>query len=139
MFTELSEITSNRVNSLEKDIRTASDLATHLPNLLNNTIETFSALQKTLSIKFIICLQIQLMKQMHIRLIISDKADQVIRTTEGIVNSSAIQLATDIRALHVFETCDVVRGLRFAFPSGTHRIGCSQGNYSLMNCSITLP
>ena len=46
---------------------------------------------------------------------IGSLADQVIRTTEGIVNSSAIQLATDIRAIHVFESCDVVSGLGFPF------------------------
>ena len=35
----------------------------------------------------------------------------------------------------MFESCDVVRSLRFPFPSGTYRIGPSQDNYSLMNCS----
>ena len=45
MVMELSENTSNRVNSLEGDITAASNLATDLPRLLNYTVETFSALK----------------------------------------------------------------------------------------------
>ena len=137
MLTELSGSTSNRVNSLEGDITAASDLATDLPRLLNGTVEKFSALQDQLTIK-IGDLSANIANQtMSIGSITSSEADRVIRATEGIVNSSAIQLATDIRALYVFESCDVVRGLRFTFPSGTYRIGPSQDNYSLMNCSTS--
>ena len=133
MLMELSESTSNRVNSLEGDITAASDLATDLSRLLNSTVEKNSALQDQLTIK-IDDLSANVTNEAKI---ISDKADQVIRTTEGVVNSSAIQLATDIRAIYAFESCDIVRGLRFAFPFGTYRIGPSQDNYSLMDCSTS--
>ena len=133
-LSELSESTSGRVNSLEGDIAAASNLATTLPRLLNNTNEKVSALQDQLTIK-IGDLSANIANQtMSIGSITSSEADGVIRTTEGIVNSSAIQLATDIRAIYVFESCDIVSGLRFPFPSGTYRIGPSQGNYSLMDC-----
>ena len=133
MLMELNESTSNRVNSLEGDITAASNLATDLPRLLNSTVEKNSALQEQLTIK-IDDLSANVTNEAKI---ISDKADQVSRTTEGAVNSSAIQLATDIRALYVFESCDIVSGLTFPFPSGTYRIGSSQDNYSLMNCSTS--
>ena len=133
MLKELSENTFNRVNSLEGDIIYHSELTIDLPRILNNTIEQFSALQNQLSIK-INDLSANVTNEEKI---ISDRADQVIRMTEGIVNSSAIELATDIRALYVFESCDIVRGLRFPFPSGTYRIGPSQGNYSLKGCSTS--
>ena len=133
MLMDLSENTSNRVNSLEGDIIYPSELTIDLPRMLNNTIEKFSAFQNQLSIK-INDLSANATNEAKI---ISDRADQAIRTTEGFVNSSAIQLATDIRALYVFESCDIIRGLRFPFPSGTYRIGPSQDNYSLMNCSTS--
>ena len=122
MLMELSENTSNRVNSLERDITAASDLATDLPRLLNNTVEECSALQNQLTIKINDLSANVANETMNIGSVSSGEADRVIRTTEGIVNSYAIQLATDIRALHVFESCDVVRGLRFSFPSGKYRI-----------------
>ena len=133
MLMELSENTSNRVNSLEGDIIYPSELTIDLPRILNNTIEQFSAFQNQLSIK-INDLSANATNEAKI---LSDRADQVIRTTEGIVNSSAIELATDIRAIYAFESCDIVTGLRFPFPSGTYRIGPSQDNYSLMNCSTS--
>ena len=129
MLMELSESTSNRVNSLEGDITAASDLATDLSRLLNSTVEKNSALQDQLTIK-IDDLSANVINE-------AKKADQVIRTTEGMVNSSAIELATDIRAIYVFESCDIVSGLRFPFPSGTYRIGPSQEIYSLMSCSTS--
>ena len=136
MLMELSENTSNRVNSLEGDITAASDLATDLPKLLNGTVEKCSALQNQLTIK-INDLSANVANETMSIGSISSGVDRVIRTTEGIVNSSAIQLATDIRAIYVFESCDIVRGLRFPFPSGTYRIGPSQDNYSLMDCSTS--
>ena len=51
MVMELSESTSNRVNSLEGDITAASNLVTDLPRLLNNIVEKLSALQNQLTIK----------------------------------------------------------------------------------------
>ena len=123
MLMQLSETTSGRVNSLEGDVAAASNLATTLPELLNNTNEKITSLQNQLTIKID-----------DLSANVTNETDQAIRTTEGFVNSSAIQLATDIRALYVFESCDIVRGLRFPFRSGTYRIGPSQDNYSLMNC-----
>ena len=137
MLMQLSETTSGRVNSLEGDVAAASNLATTLPGLLNNTNEKITSLQNQLTVKIDILSANVTTEIMNISSIISDETNQVIRTTEGIVNSSAIQLATDIRALHVFESCDVVRSLRFPFPSGTYRIGPTQGKYSLMNCSTS--
>ena len=132
---QLSESTSGRVNIAWKE--TASNLATTLPGLLNNTNEKVWSLLNQLTIKIDDLSASVTNEMMSIVSITSGEADQVIRTTEGIVNSSAIQLATDIRTLHVFESCDVVRGLRFAFPSATYRIGLSQDNYSLMDCSTS--
>ena len=123
MLMHLSESTSGRVNSLEGDVAAASNLATILPGLLNNTNEKITSLQNQLTLKID-----------DLSVNVTNETDQAIRTTEGFVNSSAIQLATDIRALYVFESCDIIRGLRFPFPSGTYRIGPSQDNYSLMNC-----
>ena len=137
MVMELSENTSNGLNSLEGDITAASDLATDLPRLLNNTVEKCSALQNQLTIKINDLSANVANETMNIGSVSSGEADQAIRTTEGFVNSSAIQLATDIRAIYVFESCDIVSGLRFPFPSGTYRIGPFQDNYSLMNCSTS--
>ena len=137
MWMELSESTSNRPNSLEGDITVASNLATDLPWLLNSTVKKNSALQNQLTIKIDVLSANVTTETLSISSILSDKADQVSRTTEGAVNSSAIRLATDIRALYVFESCDIISCLRFPFPSGTYRIGPSQDNYSLMNCSTS--
>ena len=136
-LSELSESTSGRVNSLEGDVAAASSLATTLPGLLNNTHEKITTLQNQLTIKIDVLSANVTTETLSISSILSGEADQAIRTTEGFVNSSAIQLATDIRALHVFESCDIVSGLRFPFPTGTYRIGPSQDNYSLMNCSTS--
>ena len=87
MVMELSESTSNRVNSLEGDIRAASNLATDLPRLLNNTVEKFSALQNQLTIKINDLSANVANETMSIGSITSSEADRAIRTTEGIVNS----------------------------------------------------
>ena len=133
-FSELTESTSRRVNSLEGDVTAASALAA---NHFNNTEESFFSLQSYLNMKISELSTNVNNKTMNIALVISDKSDQVIRTTEGFVNSSAILLATDIRSLYVFESCDIVSGLGFPFPSGTYRIGLSQDNFSLRNCSTS--
>ena len=137
MLMQLTDTTSGRVNSLEGDVATAFILATTLPGLLNNTHEKITTLQNQLTIKIDVLSANVTTETLSISSILSGEADQAIRTTEGFVNSSAIQLATDIRALHVFESCDIVSGLRFPFPTGTYRIGPSQDNYSLMNCSTS--
>ena len=137
MLMQLSESTSGRVNSLEGDVAAASNLATTLPGLLNNTNEKITSLQNQLTLKIYDLSVNVTYEAMNIVSIISGEADRVIRTTEGIVNSSAIQLATDIRAIYVFASCDIVSSLRFPFPSGTYRIGLSQENYSLMNCDTS--
>ena len=136
-LSELSESTSGRVNSLEGDVATAVILATTLPGLLNNTHEKITTLQNQLTIKIDVLSANVTTETLSISSILSGEADQAIRTTEGFVNSSAILLATDIRSLYVFESCDIVSGLRFPFSSGTYRIGPSQDNYSLMNCSTS--
>ena len=137
MLMQLSENTSGRVNSLEGDVAAASNIAITLPRLLNSTNEKITFLQNQLTLK-IDDLSVNVTNEtINTISIISDEAYQVIRTTEGMVISSAIQLATDIRAIYVFESCDIVSGLTFPFPSGTYRIGPSQDNYSLMNCSTS--
>ena len=95
MLIQLSESTSGRVNSLKGDVAAASNLATTLPELLNNTNEKITSLQNQLTIKIELSANIT-NETLSISSILSGEADQAIRTTEGFVNSSAIQLATDI-------------------------------------------
>jgi len=136
-LTELRESTSKRVNSLGSDLTSASDLAKKIPALLNNTYEKISTQTNQLNIRIDELSANVTSTTMTTLLEISDEAGQIIRTTEQIVNSSAIQLATDIRSLHVFKSCEIVSVLKLSFPSGTYRIGSSLVNSSLMNCGTT--
>ena len=133
---ELRESSSNRVGSLERDVTAVSNLATDINMILNNTNKNIITLRKNLNER-IVDVSVVNNKIMIIDSNMSDVVDEVVRMTEDITNSSAIQLATDIQSFYVFESCDIVASFQFPFPSGTYRIGPTQDHYSLMNCSTS--
>jgi len=134
-LTTLRDTTFNRLNGVDADLTFATNLSNRLPILLNNTNEKISTQGNNLNIRINELFANVTNTTINIISMVSDKADEANRTTQQIVNSSAIQLATDIRSLHVFSSCEIVTALRLPFPSGIYRIGFSQNNSSLLNCT----
>ena len=62
------------------------------------------------------------------------KLESVDNNCEVVMNYTASMLASDIKTLHVFKSCDMIEALTLPFPSGRYKIG-SLTNYSMTSCS----
>ena len=134
---EISRDTSAWKNEIQEGLEHNLKALEDYYNLLNVSTARLLLVRDYLNSKISTTfLNLSLIRQRQEQLV--DRADVVNQNCGMLVNSTARRLANDIRAQHVFSSCDSTKSLELPFPSGTYKIGTSVSNFSLTDCSTNM-
>ena len=133
-FLKLSQDTASRVHVMDEAILYNLQVLNNLSLLLNESrsqmLFQYQLLHRTISKQFF-----------NFSVTLNENNDEFEKNLESVdnicevvVNYTARMLASDIKTLHVFKSCDMIEALTLPFPSGRYKIG-SVANYSMTSYS----
>ena len=115
---EISRDTSAWKNEIQEGLEYNLKALDDYYNLLNVSTVRLLLVRDYLNSKISTTfLNLSLIRQRQEQLV--DRADVVNQNCRLLVNSTARRLANDIRAQHVFSSCDSTKALELLYPSGT--------------------
>ena len=137
---ELSANTSSKLEGLDVNSKVLSSLTHHLLYLINTS--SFSSdilsLQEKLNEEIINRFLNLSLAQIRLKQELKVSTITIKNNFQQILNSSATNLANDIKDLHVFDSCENVTNLKFPFfGPGLYKIMLPNGTISNLNCFHT--